>query len=434
MLTKEANERLTRVGPGTPMGNLLRRYWHPVAASAELPKGTKKVRILGEDLVVYRDKSGNVGLVDWQCPHRNASMEYGIPEENGLRCPYHGWLFNHHGTCLEQPAEPAESTFKNRICIKSYQVQEKFGLIFAYLGPAPAPLLPNYDLFVEEGALRSIGVAELPCNWLQPMENSVDPTHAEWLHGWYMDYVMGEMGQELGKKGFLRPHVKIGFDVFEYGIIKRRILEGGSEEDEDWRIGHPLIFPNMLKVGSGGRYSFQIRVPVDDTHTMHYWYLCLKPRADIDIKVPKQDVVPFYTVPYVEEDGRFKVNFVDGQDIMCWVTQGAIADRTREALGTSDKGIILYRQLLQQEMAKVEKGEGDPLAVVRDPEKNERINLPIEEKKGHAAGGSFSRWRAAYAPEIVEFLKEYEKALEEKNLYGDSSNYGLKVGGGNGAD
>lgn len=425
MISKEANEALTRVGPGTPMGNLLRRYWHPVAASAELPKGTKKVRILGEDLVVYRDTSGNVGLVDWQCPHRKASMEYGIPEENGLRCPYHGWLFKEDGACLEQPAEPAESTFKNRICIKSYPVQEKAGLIFAYMGPSPAPLLPNYDLFVEEKAVRSIGTAVLPCNWLQIMENSVDPTHAEWLHGVYMAYVQNEMGQHLDKKGFLRHHVKIGFDVFDYGIIKRRMLDGGTEEDEDWKVGHPLVFPNMLKVGSGGRYSFQIRVPIDDTHTMYYWYLCLKPREDIDIEIPVQETIPHYTVPFMNEDGKFKVNFVDGQDIMCWVTQGPIADRSVEALGTSDKGIILYRQLLQQEMAKVAKGEGDPLAIVRDPDINVKINLPMEEKKGHAAGGSFKRWRAAYAPEILEFMGKYEKALEEKNLYGDKSNYGL---------
>ena len=191
MLSKDLNSMLTQVGPGTPGGALLRYYWYPVAATVELDENpVKKVRLLSEDLVLYRDRSGNLGLIDEQCPHRRVSMEYGIPEEEGLRCPYHGWLFNHEGRCLEQPAEPWNSTFKDRVTTKAYRVQELGGLVFAYLGPEPAPLLPRYDLYIWDNVVRQIGATMVPCNWLQPMENSVDPVHVEWLHAYFFNYVL----------------------------------------------------------------------------------------------------------------------------------------------------------------------------------------------------------------------------------------------------
>ena len=144
MLTREANERLTRVGPGTPMGKLLRRYWHPVATVARTRRRAgPAVTLLGENLALFRCDSGELGLVAQRCPHRGASLAYGIPEDDGLRCPYHGWKFDGGGQCLEQPAEPADSTFKDRVQIPAYPVQELGGLIWAYLGPEPAPLLPR---------------------------------------------------------------------------------------------------------------------------------------------------------------------------------------------------------------------------------------------------------------------------------------------------
>ena len=150
MLTAEENERLTRVGPGTPMGALMRRYWQPIAALSQMQdNATRPIRLLGENLVLYKDRSGQLGLIADRCPHRNVNMIYGIPEEEGLRCPYHGWLFNHEGRCLDQPYERAEDpteSFKDKVCITSYPVQELGGLIFAYLGPDPAPLLPRWRL------------------------------------------------------------------------------------------------------------------------------------------------------------------------------------------------------------------------------------------------------------------------------------------------
>ena len=196
MLSAQENERLTRVGPGTPMGELMRRYWHPVAAVAELDAHpVKAVKLLGESLVLYRDLQGRLGLIGDTCPHRRISLAYGITETEGLRCPYHGWMFDQTGQCVEMPAEPADSTFPCRVKIDGYPVEELGGLIFAYLGPEPVPLVPRWDLLVMDGIWRDIGVTEIPCNWLQCMENSLDPVHTEWLHGRYYDFVMGLRNQ-----------------------------------------------------------------------------------------------------------------------------------------------------------------------------------------------------------------------------------------------
>ena len=201
MLTQEANDRLTRVGPGTPMGNLLRRYWHPVATEFELDQEpVLAVKLLGENLALYRTEVGALGLLAQRCPHRGASLAYGIPEDDGLRCPYHGWKFDSGGHCLEQPAEPVDSTFKDRIRIPAYPVQPMGGLIWAYLGPEPVPLLPRYDLFVRDDVNREIGVSRLPCNWLQIMENSLDPVHLEHLHAVYMNYVLKRQGKPPGAR------------------------------------------------------------------------------------------------------------------------------------------------------------------------------------------------------------------------------------------
>ena len=377
MLSAQENERLTRVGPGTPMGKLMRRYWHPVAATAELDAHpVKRVKILGESLVVYRDQQGRLGLIGDTCPHRRISLEYGIPEEEGLRCPYHGWMFDQTGQCIEMPAEPPDSTFPCRVKIAGYPVEEMAGLIFAYLGPEPVPLLPRWDLFAMDGIWRDIGVTEIPCNWLQCMENSLDPVHTEWLHGHYYNFVMRQQNRRDARgDGFvsrLSPHhTKIGFDVFDHGIIKRRVRVGGSESDPEWSVGHPILFPNILRVN----WTFQIRVPMDDTHTWHVMYQAY-PQPPGAEGTP-QDHVPVYEIPIKDERGRFITDFVLGQDMMAWVTQGPIAHRDLEKLGESDQGIIMYRRLLREQMDIAEQG-GDPMNVFRDPNSHEIIHIPVE--------------------------------------------------------
>lgn len=373
MLSREANDRLTRVGPGTPMGNLMRRYWHPVATTAQLVKEpVLAVKLLGESLALYCAPDGTLGLLSERCPHRGASMAYGIPEDAGLRCPYHGWIFDTEGACVDMPAEPAESSFKHRVRIPAYPARELGGLIWAYLGPTPAPPLPRYDLFVRSDLEREIGVTTLPCNWLQVMENSMDPHHLEWLHLVYTRYVLERQGKPANIQQ--RKHAKIAFDVFEHGIAKRRLWEGEDEEGSDeWKIGHPILFPTILAVGASARPQLQIRVPVDDKTTLHFWYET-RVLADGETAEPTR----VYDYPYQRDDGRFIVETISGQDMMVWITQGPVSDRTAERLGASDKGVILFRSLLMDGMEKVARGE-DPLGVLRDPRYlTETIEIPRE--------------------------------------------------------
>lgn len=368
MLTKEMNERLTRVGRGTPGGELMRRYWLPVAACAEMQdKATLKVRLLGEDLALFRDRSGGLGLIAELCPHRCGPLSFGVPESNGIRCPYHGWLFDNQGNCLEQPSESPNSMFKNTIKATAYPVREMGGLFWTYMGPGEPPVLPKYDYFVQPNTLRQIAKVDLPCNWLQIMENSLDPIHSEWLHSYFGYYL--RTGQfEVDNYGFPQArHAKLGFDVTDYGIVKRRYYKGGSEEDNDWKIGHPVIFPNVLKVAN----TLQIRVPIDDENTTHYVY---DTTSYPGVKAPEQDVVPVYDYPYRKENGEFSLDWVLQQDYMVWIKQGPIVDRTIEHLCSSDYGVVLFRKLLDEMISKVEAGE-DPICVLRNPEDDVQIDL-----------------------------------------------------------
>jgi 5,5'-dehydrodivanillate O-demethylase len=404
MLSTEVNDRYTRVGAGTPTGELMRRYWHPIAAVSQMnDKWTKKIRLLGEDLILYKDRSGTFGLMEPHCAHRRMNMIYGIPEEHGLRCPYHGWLYDETGQCIEQPyeeTEDAEARFKDKIQMKAYPVEQKAGILFAYLGPQPVPLVPNWDVFAIDDVIRDVGMTIIPCNWLQAQENSLDPVHLEWLHAYWTTFI-AEMRDEPEHKRPHRKHDKIGFTEFDWGIYKRRVMEGGSEEDTSWREGHPIVFPYFLRQGGSGIHrnhwsmtgpAFQIRVPVDDTHTAHWWVMC-HPKAPEDPEQRPEDM-PFFSPPliHLNEEGQPNYTILDSnsaQDIAAWITQGNIADRTGEHLGRSDKGIIMFREMLEKNIRTVEDG-GEPMNVFRDPEKNVYLamdtELPAELAKARASG------------------------------------------------
>jgi 5,5'-dehydrodivanillate O-demethylase len=418
MLTIEENERMTRIGPGTPMGELLRRYWHPIAASSELAEfGTKAIKLLGESLVLYRDRSGTPGLVAERCPHRSAGMVFGIPEEHGLRCAYHGWLFDETGRCTDQPYESTEdptSTFRDRTPILSYPVEELGGLVFAYLGPGPTPLVPRWDLLVMEGVTRDIGRTVIPCNWLQVMENSLDPVHVEWLHNYFSNYVLERLGRSDLKRGTSSTndgqvlakyrHKKIGFSEFEHGITKRRILEGTTEEDDLWAVGHPTVFPLLLKTG----YTFQFRVPMDDERTLYFYYSCYKPKAGIEYREQSDREIPVYDVPIagVDERGEPEWNLLDnnsGQDAAMWYTQGAISDRSQEHLGLSDRGVILYRQQLKDNLQRVLEGE-DPMNTFRNPEEN--VSIELDNEYARMADRSTEINRTGHSSKYSPILKE----------------------------
>jgi 5,5'-dehydrodivanillate O-demethylase oxygenase subunit len=369
VITQEENERLTQTGAGTPAGELLRRYWHPIAASVDLVREQViPVHVLGENLVLYRSNKGELGLIQERCPHRSASLAYGIPDDDGIRCPYHGWYFNNNGQCIAMPYDDAAGggTFKDRIRIASYPVEQLGGLVFAYLGPLPAPLLPRWDLMVEDDKIRQIQITHLPCNWLQCQENSLDPVHFEWLHAQQSNWVARKGGMPPVMNA--RRHLKIGFDQFEYGILKRRLLEGDDPETSpDWNIGHPILFPNML---AGG--SMQIRVPEDDTHTLHFVYGVRDRRPD---EAPQEEI-PAYDLGYADENGRLNVEQVVIQDFSAWIQQGPVTPRTHENLAKSDRGILMFRKWLSENIDKVERGE-EPGGLIRDPAINEPyITIP----------------------------------------------------------
>ena len=371
MLTKETNERLTQTGPDTPAGQWLRRYWWPVGAVEELAREpVQPVRLLSENLTLYQDLKGNVGLIGERCAHRAISLAYGIPQENGLRCAYHGWTYNTEGRVVDMPFEPACLPLK----VKSYPVQVLAGLVFAYMGPQPAPLLPRWQNLVSENYVRAIAFKLLPCNWVQCVDNAIDPVHFEHLHGYYGDYY--NKRHEVNQRLRTAKHIRIDFDVFKHTIYKRRLIEGEPEDSPEWTIGHPLLFPATLDVSN----SYQFRVPIDDQNTMHTIIACRPQKPDEEL----QDTVPARReqVRY-ETFGKVDAPWVQLQDEMAWIGQGHLSDRTQELLATSDKGVILFHNLILESIAQVERGE-DPMGVIRDPAENQPF---IELRRGGYVGG-----------------------------------------------
>ena len=409
MLSVKDNESLTQVGPGKPMGELMRRYWQPVCAVDELlqsPFRTKEVKILGEELVIYRDRSGTLGCVEKYCVHRRASLAYGVVEENGIRCQYHGWKYDETGACIEQPFEDTthpEDNFRDKCGIGAYKVEELGGLVFAYMGPAPAPLLPRWAPLVWDNAVRDIAITHLPCNWLQCQENSLDPVHLEWLHGYSGSYFRKLVdGEDIAFGDYESRHAKIAFEPFEHGIIKHRLYKGQSEEEDDWKIGHPVLFPNILLVGNPLSNTLQFRVPMDDTHTRHFSLYTW--RTPPGTEAPRQEVIPSRMVELTDADGRFvHLNIVFNQDYMCWATQGEIAKRDQEKLGESDQGIILFRRMLLDQMQRLEDGGSPTMCIFRDPAENQCIELSLEPNR-------FGQFRATrYSPSEAGYSRDAEK-------------------------
>ena len=413
MLTAEANARLTQVGPGTPMGELLRRYWIPVRPLAELlDEQVMAVRLLGEDLTLFRSTDGQFGLVGPRCPHRLTELRYGIPDQNGLRCCYHGWLFDGAGRCIDTPLESPAEPFKDRIRITAYPVQEMGGLVWAYLGPPPAPLLPPWDLFVMPNALRQIGVMRLNCNWLQCHENTGDPAHSAWLHGHLFQYILQKQGKlaERAADGALHTlHSRIATGVgieslyvnpTRYGMEKGIRYSQALGADRDRVSRHStVIFPFFTQTGGPGqvRQEFQIRVPVDDTNTYHINYGCyLAPEG---VTAPEQEIIPWYEVPLFDEAGRPILDFVLAQDAHAWISQGEICDRTQEHLGRTDLPIVFMRRQFDEQLRIVEDG-GDPMNVFRDPAALPELLHGGDWDEGRAsvtgAGSALASFRSAY--------------------------------------
>ncbi len=358
MLTKEQNDYLTRVGPGTSAGNLLRRYWHPVALASDLtPESpTKFIRVLAEDLVLFQDKSGQVGLIQDHCPHRGASLLYGRVEDRGIACAYHGWLYDTRGNCLETPAEPADSKLYLTVKATAYPVQRFVGLYWAYLGPQPVPVIPKYDAWAAPGLKRKITVRPIDCNWLQAMENSMDPAHLQILHQ--------DGGRETARnvanttRGRTDEVAEFTFYEVPYGVMKRRTYKNGLLDE------HPVIFPNILR-----HQGTQIRVPVDDEHFIHYSISAELPQdgEDTEAEPTASSGRPHKQPPdALHPAAHFTMADIPAQDYMAWETQGRTFDRSMERLATSDRGIAMFREVLRREIERVDQGQ-DPMGVIYDP-------------------------------------------------------------------
>jgi 5,5'-dehydrodivanillate O-demethylase len=395
------------------MGELMRRYWIPIRPLAQLKEeDVMPVRVLGEDLVLFITGKGELGLVGERCPHRLTLMKYGIPDEDGLRCCYHGWMFAPDGRCIDTPLESPTNKLKEQVKIGSYPVREMGGLIWAYMGPQPAPLLPPWDLFVMPNAIRQIGISELACNWLQCHENTGDPVHSVYLHGHTFKYNLeknGKLEERTKDKQmatlFARIDMGRGIESLyahetQYGMEKGINYSKALGADKDRQSRHStVIFPFFTQTGGPGqvRQEFQIRVPVDDTNTYHIAYGCYTAPESVD--AGEQESVPYYEIPLYDEDGRPIWDFVLAQDIHAWLSQGDITDRTVEHLGRTDLPIVFMPRQFEEQMLIVEDG-GDPKNVFRDPDiMPELIHGGIWDEGNSSvtgAGGAIANFRSAY--------------------------------------
>lgn len=394
-MTREQNILLTSTGAGTPMGEVLRRYWWVIGVADELKDKPTFVRLLGEDLVLFRDGKGKAGLIGALCPHRRANLCLGSVGERGLRCRYHGWLFDVDGKVLETPGEPPDSTFKDGIKHPAYAVEELGGFLFAYIGPQPAPLLPRFDFLAAEGPRyrRVTGFAN--CNWLQVVENGMDPVHASFMHGQVWP-------------GVAPAPMFVDYGETDYGVYYRSARPTGKEGQVVFREHH-LLAPGISLAPDGftrnmkGDFSSftggnamlprsaRFNTPIDDTHTMVLrvtWKPEASPAEWKSTPLQTADWRPDPVEPYLEykrledapELGYGWPKTVAAQDATVEDSMGPLADRENENLsGLIDGGVYLFRQQLLKSVEDVRKG-GDPKGTVRDPKVNELINIPAFER------------------------------------------------------
>ncbi len=391
MLSAEQNDLITRVGPGKPAGTLLRRYWQPAALVDELNDGRpiKPVRLFGEDLVIYKDDQGRYGLLGRACPHRGTDLAYGRLEDGGLRCAFHGWLFDVNGTCLQTPAEPEDSNLCRNIRHKAYPVVERNGILFAYMGPGTPPEFLHFDCFVAPSSHTFAFKGMIDCNWLQSLEVGVDPVHTSFLHRFFHDEdpkqgygkvfrdtsIDSEMPMTKIMREFPRPRIEV--ERTEYGL-RILTLREISAQSTHIRVTN-LIFPNAFVIPMSREMTItQWHVPIDDRK--HYWYAIFTSfGAPVDKDEMRRQRLKLYELPdYIprrtksnnygydphEQDHETYTGMgadINVHDQWACESMGEIADRTREHLGQSDKAIAAYRRLLRAAIDAVDKGEPPPM-------------------------------------------------------------------------
>ncbi|MPZ47965.1 MAG: Rieske 2Fe-2S domain-containing protein [Dehalococcoidia bacterium] len=416
MLTKEQNDTLTRVGPATPMGDLMRRYWVPAALSWEVPEPDSPpitIKLLGEELVAFRQTDGRVGVVGARCAHRRAHLFWGRNEENGIRCVYHGWKFDCEGACVDMPSEPEESNFKDKVRIPAYPTVEAGGVVWAYMGPLEKkPEPPHFEWTQVTPGRRSMSKVWEQCNWLQALEGGIDTVHSNFLH----------LGRPPGVKyqgddpriRALNTSTAPVLEVVptDYGYSYAGIRSMGDEGTNHVRAYHWVMPWNQIRAGSGKEVSGHMWVPMDDENTMVFnWSYSYgeipdgrgdtpspsifaaaggdSPTDGIDVDPlwfrdasrPSGGGNAFGADISVEDsfrstrnlDNKYKIdrnmqctaNYTgiigtNVQDRAIQESMGAIADRTLERLGTTDRAIINARRTLLKAVQTVQDGGNPP--------------------------------------------------------------------------
>ena len=392
MISAEQNELMTRIGSGTPAGALLRNYWQPIALVDELQgnRPVKAVRLLGEDLVLFKNQN-QYGLLERHCPHRGADLAYGRLEDGGLRCSFHGWLFDTSGRCLATPAEPESSRMCEHIRQKAYPVSERSGILFAYLGAGEPPAFPHFDCFVAPAEYTFAFKGYWDCNWLQALEVGIDPAHASWLHKFFEDEdpaasygrqfrstpADAEIPMSKVLREFDRPEIRV--ERTAYGM-RLQTLRKLDESKTHLRVTN-ILFPQAFVIPMSTEMTIsQWHVPVDDYGC--YWYSIFTSfGAPVDKDTMRTQRLKTYPAPdykpifsrenawgFSADEQRAETFTGMGFDINIhdqWAceSQGRIQDRTKEHLGSTDKGIVLYRRILLDAIRRNQAGEKPPMVL-----------------------------------------------------------------------
>ena len=379
MLSQEQNDLITRIGPGTAAGGLMRRYWQPAALVDELAgtnRPVKPVKLLGESLVLFRDDKGRYGLMERACPHRGTDLAYGRLENGGLRCAFHGWLFDVDGQCLETPAEPDGSNLCANIRQKAYPVVEKSGILFAYMGPGEPPAFPHFDCFVAPDSHTFAFKGMIDCNWLQSLEVGIDPAHTSFLHRFFHDedpkQAYGKMfrDQSLGTempmtqimREFPRPRIEVeptefGFRIVTLAADQRRqrayprhqsgVPERLHDPDEPGDDDQPVARADRRHAALLVRDLHELRRAGEQGRDA--------PPAAGAVRTARLRAAQEQEQRLRLRSARAGARHLTGMgadinvhDQWACESMGTIQDRTREHLGQSDKGISAYRRLLRQ--------------------------------------------------------------------------------------
>jgi phenylpropionate dioxygenase-like ring-hydroxylating dioxygenase large terminal subunit len=387
MLSRADNERLVRVGQGTPAGALFRRYWQPACLSVELPEPDSapiRVRLLGEDLIAFRDTNGKVGLVDAFCPHRRAPLFFGRNEECGLRCVYHGWKFDALGHCVDLPSEPEGSPMKARIKLMAYPTHEQAGVVWAYLGPKDAmPLPPDYEWMRAPATHRYISKTYEACNYLQAVEGGLDTAHSSYLH----NLRLGDTS--LPRLRDRAPRLDVERTDYGYSYVSTRRL---GDDGLYVRHYHYVMPHQQMRGGINGvlgrndvpKLDGHLWVPIDDEQTYVYnWCYSADPAVSISEEVAeahehhsgrgKDDLIPgtfklkrnpsndYLIDREIQRTKTFTgIDGVNTQDFAIQEGMGPIVDRSQEYLGSTDRAIVTLRRMLLEAVAAVERGETPP--------------------------------------------------------------------------